>query len=368
MSVSIPDVRVGEPIVCGGVAVFPLYFERSLTPDGDGTLGYALAQEAMAAGKVAVREVCEAGSVGEVMVDNTGDQPVLFLEGEELRGAKQNRILRSSVLVAAKSRTRIPVICVERGRWRYKSRKFVSGTQCPPSLRHLLKGGSPGAGYGQTRMWSEIQQRHRRLGVQSRSANLSDALDAHRGAAEDLRHRLPCPKGASGIAVVLDGKVVSVDIFDGPATLAGIWDRLVQGLVLDMLEVRVSEPRPCATSISARLYRLREKRWERTDSVGLGERYVASLPEREMGLEFGLPSMMRKPTADDIIVDLVCELEARKALKRKCRTQTLIRLKGDKLEEYRIIKVAFSPAVAEQVRRKYGDRLLEIINEREELR
>jgi hypothetical protein len=97
------------------------------------------------------------------------------------------------------------------------------------------------------------------------------------------------------------------------------------------------------------------------------DEYVASLPEREMGLEFGLPSMMQKPTADDVIVDLICEPEVRKTLKRKCRTQTLIRLKGDKPDEYRAIKAAFTPAVAEQIRRKYGDRLLEIVNERKDL-
>ena len=91
--------------------------------------------------------------------------------------------------------------------------------------------------------------------------------------------------------------------------------------------------------------------------------HVASLPERETGLEFGLPSMMKKPTADDVIVDLICELEVRKAFKRKCRTQTLIRLKGDKPDEYRALKVAFTPAVAEQIRRKYGDQLVEVINE-----
>lgn len=98
------------------------------------------------------------------------------------------------------------------------------------------------------------------------------------------------------------------------------------------------------------------------------DEHVASLPAREMGLESGLPSMMRTPTADDVITDLICEFETRKAFKRKCKKQTLIRLKGDKPEEYRVLKVAFSPAVAEQVRRQYGDRLLEIINEREELK
>jgi len=164
--------------------------------DSESILDYALAHEAMAAGTVAVQEVCEAGSVGELLVDNTGDKPVLFLEGEEMKGAKQNRILRSSVLVAGRSRTRIPVTCVEKGRWWYETRKFVSGTHCPPTLRHLLKGGSPGHGTDQSRIWAEIRQRHRRLGVRSRSANLSDALDTHRGAVEDLRHRLPRPTGA----------------------------------------------------------------------------------------------------------------------------------------------------------------------------
>jgi hypothetical protein len=262
--------------------VFPLFVERSPSPDCDSTSDYALAHEAMAAGKVAVREVCEAGSVGELMVDNTGDEPVLFLEGEELRGAKQNRILRSSVLVAAKSRIRIPVICVERGRWRYESRKFRPGSCCPPTLRHLLKSGSPGSGCGQTRMWMEIRQRHCRLGVQSPSANLTDALDARRDSVESLQHRLPCPEGASGIAVTIGGKIISIDLLDKPDTLAKTWHRLVQGIALDVLGVRGSEPQPCATSISPRLYRLREMRWERINSVGLGEAYRAPNNENEL--------------------------------------------------------------------------------------
>ena len=107
--------------------------------------------------------------------------------------------------------------------------------------------------------------------------------------------------------------------------------------------------------------------WFSQDAKRNFDEYVASLPERETGAEFGLPSMTGKPTADDVIVDLICELEVRKKLKRKCRTQTLIRLKGDKPDEYRAIKVPFTPAVAEQIRRKYGDQLVEIINERKEL-
>jgi len=276
MNVSIPDVRVGEPTVCGGLFVFPLFGGNA------NRLDYLLSEEAILLGMVVVREVSAAGSVNELLVDNGGDKPVLFLEGQGFKGAKQDRVVRSSVLVAGRSQTRIPVSCVEKGRWWYESRKFKPGSCCPPSLRHLLKSGSPGGGTNQSQMWAEIQQRHRRLGVQSRSANLSDALDTHRGAVEDLQHRFSCPEGASGIAVALDGKFACTDLLDKPETLARIWHRLVQGISLDALEVRDSEPQPCATSISARLYRLREKRWERINSVGMGEAYRAQNDEGEL--------------------------------------------------------------------------------------
>ena len=96
MNPSFPEVRVGEPMHCGALTVFPLYPERCLF-----SLEYLLASEAMAAGTVTVREVSEEGSVCELAVENAGDRPVLFLEGEELTGAKQNRAVSSSVVVAA---------------------------------------------------------------------------------------------------------------------------------------------------------------------------------------------------------------------------------------------------------------------------
>jgi len=60
--------------------------------------------------------------VPNLAVDNKGERFVLFVEGQELRGAKQNRVLNASVLIAAHTKTVIPVSCVEQGRWRYVSK------------------------------------------------------------------------------------------------------------------------------------------------------------------------------------------------------------------------------------------------------
>jgi hypothetical protein len=266
MCVEIPDVRVGEPSTCGNAAVFPLFAGLPL----DRSLDYLLASEAMAAGTLSVREVSEEGSVGELLAENVGDRHVLFLEGDEMKGGKQNRVLASTVLVAGTSRTRIPVACTEPGRWEYDSRQFSGGSRCPPSLRHLLKQEANGR---QSRIWATIRRQHCRLGIRSRTEDMSDAMEARRDAAADLRRDLPYAEGASGIAVALGGKVVGIDIFDKAATLERLWDRLLQGIALDALAD--TGCRAIGSDVAVRLYVLRSVRWHQADPVGLGESYRA---------------------------------------------------------------------------------------------
>ena len=134
MSVAFPQIRVGEPLRYEALSVFPLFTEPN------GSVEYLLADEAIRDQLLTVQEVSESGSVPELLVENKSDSRVLFIEGEELVGAKQNRILNTSILVAAKSKTKIPVSCVERGRWGYKSKFFgSSGSHSPSKLRYALK-------------------------------------------------------------------------------------------------------------------------------------------------------------------------------------------------------------------------------------
>src|SRR5690242_13337551 len=106
------DLRIGPPLRHGALTVFPLL------GGGAHPVDYLLSDEAMEAGTVTVEEASREGSVPDLLVRNKGDRRALFLEGEELRGAKQNRILNTSVLVPAHAKLPIPVSCVEQGRWR----------------------------------------------------------------------------------------------------------------------------------------------------------------------------------------------------------------------------------------------------------
>ena len=70
---------------------------------------YLLLEEAIASGAARVTEVNGGGSVLEVRLENRVEPRVLLLDGEELVGAKQNRVLNLTFLAARKQATAIPV-------------------------------------------------------------------------------------------------------------------------------------------------------------------------------------------------------------------------------------------------------------------
>ena len=116
-------IAVGHPRTFAGLSVYPL------TGGTVGSPRYTILDEALRAGTARVTETSESGSVPELAFHNDGDPPVLVLDGEELAGAKQNRIVNLTILVPGKTKVVIPVSCVEAGRWASMSDEFASTEQ-----------------------------------------------------------------------------------------------------------------------------------------------------------------------------------------------------------------------------------------------
>ena len=62
----------------------------------------------------------------DLRVINETPHHILLFDGEELKGAKQNRILNTTILIAAGTSLDVPVSCTEQGRWSYDSAEFGS--------------------------------------------------------------------------------------------------------------------------------------------------------------------------------------------------------------------------------------------------
>ena len=131
--------QLGELRTHKGIGLWPVFAEIHPKPC------YITLVEALALDGFKITEVSEGGSVPSLRVINETPQHVLLFDGEELKGAKQNRILNTTILMAAGSALDVPVSCTERGRWSYESNEFMGiippnrhcagGTAEPPGMR-----------------------------------------------------------------------------------------------------------------------------------------------------------------------------------------------------------------------------------------
>ena len=122
------SVAFGEPLNFKSLRVVPLVGPSREDPSYR-LFGPDVAED------VEVDEVNDAGSVPNLRVTNRLTDRVLLIDGQELIGAKQNRIVNTDVLVPATAKITIPVSCVEAGRWSYSRHGFHAGKMAYRSAR-----------------------------------------------------------------------------------------------------------------------------------------------------------------------------------------------------------------------------------------
>ncbi len=115
------SLSIGSPTSVDGLSVYPL-LRTTVPPPFYDTLS-----DAVRLGTLHISEVSDAGHVPELRVVNDGSRPVLILDGEELVGAKQNRIVNLTVLVPERATITLPVTCVEAGRLASRQRRVRAG-------------------------------------------------------------------------------------------------------------------------------------------------------------------------------------------------------------------------------------------------
>ena len=259
------------------------------------TLDNALANDALA-----ISELTEGGSVPELKVLNKSDQNVLLMDGEELIGAKQNRVLNTTILIAPKSETNIPVSCVEPGRWSYRSKLFGSQSRAMSANLRKRKTETVNVNLRRGRnfmsdqgvVWDEIEKKYDRMATRpSPTMAMADLYESHRDQTESYLSAFRPVFNQVGMIVFIDGEVAGIEILHKFQSFREIHSKLVKSYVMDALETANQNCKPNHQSLRARASKLLESaqmsRIEERKSVALGndlrlesERLVGS------GLEF----------------------------------------------------------------------------------
>jgi len=244
------SVRLGAAQRCAGLAAFPLFAD-----DGEGPPYLTLA-EALAAGLLVVQELGEGGLVPQLVAVNDADAAVLILDGEELRGAKQNRSVNVTILLAPKSRTVIPVSCTEAGRWAYRTRAFEdSGEFVPHEVRarkvasvseNLKSGGRYASDQGA--VWDSIAALSVSLGRHSPTSAMRDVVEQERGRLTACEQAFPLLPGQRGLLVTVGGAVRSLDWVSRPEAWKRLHDRVVRSHAMSAAATAAAVAPPADTA------------------------------------------------------------------------------------------------------------------------
>jgi len=269
----VDKLDVGEPIKGKRVTFYPLRLEKK-----GKELDYLTLDEALADESLEVIEKGEAGEVPELRVHNRSQKKILLVDGEELIGAKQNRILNTTILLKSRTKTVIPVSCVEAGRWHYRARRFSSGSyaytalrrkkveQVTASLRRERKFRSD-----QQDIWDEVDRKMALTAAYSPTAELHQAYLQKEEELREYVKNVKLPEDSNGVVVAIGGRLWAVDLFDKPATFKKLWSKLSIAYAMDALEEEMDAEPPSVTDAKRFLSELKKAKFESFDSVGLGK-------------------------------------------------------------------------------------------------
>jgi ARG and Rhodanese-Phosphatase-superfamily-associated Protein domain len=195
----------------------------------------------------------ETGSVQQLAVENiSADQTVFIQGGEIIKGGKQDRVIPFDMVLSPKS-GKIPIksFCVESGRWQKRGGEKVGEFSTSNSmvsskgLRRAARGSKQ-----QDDVWNEVATSQGKLsanvsGFDARTLKSStslqltlenkDILKAQKEYVEKLKDSAKGKADALGVVVVINGKIISADIYGSPKLFIKLWPKLLNAAANEAL-------------------------------------------------------------------------------------------------------------------------------------
>jgi hypothetical protein len=281
-------LEIGPGARFENMGVFELFRPQNGGPE------YITLREAIEHGVFSVTEVSEGGSVPELLVSNKGDVAVLLIDGEEVRGAKQNRVLNTTILVGARSTIKVPVSCVEHGRWTYQEREFRDSGNVMHREMRALNVQRVSASLASARefrsdqgeIWNKVEELHSDLAVPARTSAMTDVYQAKAADLDSYLKSFRLADGAKGILVFIDGQPAGLDFVSRDAAFAALFPKLIRSYAMEAMLVTERRKRgrgqgdaekapaePTADEARKFLKRAAGSGEKKYESVGLGWSY-----------------------------------------------------------------------------------------------
>jgi hypothetical protein len=231
------SVRFGGVQAYRNIAIVPLLSSI------EGRRSYLTLSEALASWNIAVTEVSAGKARSELLIVNRGNQPVLLIDGEELSGAKQNRVLNTSILLKECSKTKVPVSSTEQGRRSHTSRAFQESGNVMARTIRARQARSVSASLAasasfrpdQSEVWHGIAELQSKACAPSPTSAMSDVFKAHADSLHQCAQSFPLLIDQIGLLAIIDGKAAGLDLLSLSTAYAKLHPKLIRSYALESL-------------------------------------------------------------------------------------------------------------------------------------
>ena len=232
------QIKVGRKQSYKNLALYPLLSTYNVG------LEYLLLDEALRENLIEIVEKDSDGSVPELKVVNKSQIMILILDGEELVGAKQNRIVNTTILVKGNGTMVIPVSCVEHGRWSYNTPQFQSKERMMSSNLRAMKSEQVNFSVresgefrsDQSAIWDGIAEKANRMDAPSPTGAMAAIYDKERPSIREYVKHFRLIDSQVGAIFMINGKVVGLDAFGKPGTFSKVFKKLLESYTLDAID------------------------------------------------------------------------------------------------------------------------------------
>ena len=225
------NFKIEEPFLLRQMVIFPL------------TNGGANFDKVKPLRSVDLVKVVETERMETALIENRSPYDIFILDGEEIYGGLQNRVIDTTALIGSKHDVELPVSCVEKDRWEGKEIDFSPGYISFPSIRaviadsvynSLLDSGLFRA--NQNKIWETVSKKLSSLKIQSLTSSMHDIFSSFEQELDLIIDNIETPDNFNGFIVGINGKVKWMDFFGDKKLLKHYFNPLMKSYLIESMD------------------------------------------------------------------------------------------------------------------------------------
>ncbi|MBQ2637135.1 MAG: tubulin-like protein [Methanobrevibacter sp.] len=176
---------------------------------------------------------CEQSTVNTLIVKNDAVTPLILIDGEEVVGGDQNRLVNSTILVAPKSEMKIPVSCTERGRWAYKNEFENSEYIANYETRRAKMSASRLNKSVQGTVWQSIDCLEDAVGYNSSTSAMAESYDNLKIDHAKFINAFSIEEKQNGIVIIINGEIKGFELLLNSEIYKEFHEKILKSYLID---------------------------------------------------------------------------------------------------------------------------------------